>query len=97
MKKMMVLLTLTVLLVLVGSAQAMESDNYKLDWFTPLSGSGGGTASSDHYALNVTIGQAITGASDSSSYAGCLGYWCGGVGTAAAHSIYLPLVLRSAA
>ncbi|MGD2178545.1 MAG: hypothetical protein PVG71_12060 [Anaerolineae bacterium] len=71
---------------------AMGSDNYRLDWFTPLTGSGGGAASSDHYAINFTVGQTVIGKSDSSNYEGCLGYCCGG---AAEYRIFLPLVLRS--
>jgi hypothetical protein len=71
----------------------MESDNYALEWFTPLTSSGGGSASSDNYAINFTVGQTVIGASDSTSYDGCLGYWCGG--GSAGHTIYLPLVLRN--
>ena len=92
MKRTMFLMPLVALLLLAGSALAMESDNYKLDWFTPLTGSGGGAASSANYAINFTIGQTVIGTSDSASYEGCLGYWCG---RAAEHKIYLPLVLRN--
>ena len=41
----------------------------------PLSGSGGGQASSAHYALNYTLGQSVVGAASSESYSGSLGYW----------------------
>jgi len=81
------------LLLLTGATLAMESDNYALEWFTPLTSNGGGSASSANYAINFTVGQTVIGASDSASYAGCLGYWCNG-GTAE-HRIYLPLVLRN--
>jgi hypothetical protein len=83
---------LVAVLLLAGSALAMSSTNYRLDWFTPLTGGGGGAASSDHYAINFTVGQTVIGTSDSSNYEGCLGYWCGG---AAVYRIFLPLVLRS--
>jgi hypothetical protein len=83
---------LAAFLLLAGSALAMSSTNYRLDWFTPLTGGGGGAASSDHYAINFTVGQTVIGTSNSSAYEGCLGYWCGG---AAGHRFYLPLVLRS--
>ena len=92
MKRTMFLIPLVALLLLAGSALAMESDNYKLDWFTPLTGSGGGAASSATYAINFTIGQTVIGTPDSANYEGCLGYWCG---RAAEHKIYLPLVLRN--
>jgi len=78
-------------LLLAGDALAMDSDNYRLDWFTPLTGSGG-SANSDHYAVNLTVGQSAIGASSGTNYEGCLGYWCG---TAIEHRVYLPLVLRN--
>jgi hypothetical protein len=62
---------------LIGSgALAIGSDNYRLDWFTPLTGNGGRTANSTNYAINFTVGQAASGAASSTNYAGCLGYWC---------------------
>jgi hypothetical protein len=63
-----------------------------LDWFTPLTGGGGGQASSAHYAVNFTIGQSAIGASASTNYKGCLGYWCGAV---IPYRVFLPLVLRN--
>lgn len=80
-------------LVVTGAALAMDSANYRLDWFTPLTGSGGGTARSANYAVNLTVGQTVVGGSDSVGYAACLGYWCG---AAVEYRIYLPLVLRNA-
>jgi hypothetical protein len=47
---------------------------------------------SDNYAINLTVGQTVVGASSSTSYGARLGYWCGG---AAGYWIYLTLVLRS--
>lgn len=91
MKRIAILLTLAVLLLLAGRALAMSSANYRLDWFTPLTGSGG-PASSAHYAINFTVGQTVIGSGSSTSYEGCLGYWCGATGQ---YRIYLPLVLRS--
>jgi len=79
-------------LVVTGAALAMDSANYRLDWFTPLTGSGG-TARSANYAVNLTVGQTVVGASESASYGVCLGYWCGGD---VEYRIYLPLVLRNA-
>ncbi|MGD2178948.1 MAG: hypothetical protein PVG71_14135 [Anaerolineae bacterium] len=76
--------------LLAGVALAMGSDNYRLDWFTPLTGSGG-SASSTNYAVNLTVGQSAIGASASTSYGTCLGYWCG----AAEYRVFLPLILRN--
>jgi hypothetical protein len=78
-------------LLLSSGVLAMDSDNYQLDWFTPLTG-GGGAASSDHYAINFTAGQPVTGISSGTQYSGCLGYWCGG---ATEYNVFLPLVLRN--
>lgn len=79
-------------LLLVGGALAMSSETYRLDWFTPLTGGGGGPASSSHYAVNLTIGQSAIGASSSANYGIGLGYWYGIRG----YRTYLPLVLRAA-
>jgi hypothetical protein len=80
-------------LLLVSSALAMESANYQLNWFTPLTGSGGGAASSANYAVNLTVGQSAISMASSANYDGCLGYWCGGASVD--HRVYLPLVVRN--
>jgi hypothetical protein len=79
------------LALLASVALAMSSTNYRLDWFTPLTGGGGGAASSASYAVNFTVGQSVVGASTSANYGGCLGYWCAGE---VEHQVFLPLVLR---
>ena len=92
MKRKVILSTLAVLLLLLtSSVLAMSSTNYRLDWFTPLTGGGGGAASSAHYAANFTVGQSAIGASTSTNYGGCLGYWCG----IRKYRVYLPLVLKN--
>jgi len=91
-RTLIVLLCLLCGLLLAGRALAMSSTNYRLDWFTPLTSGGGGAASSAHYAVNFTVGQAAIGIASSTSYGGCLGYWCG---AAAQYRVYLPLVLRN--
>jgi len=72
----MILILITLLLG-VGSALAMASPNYRLDWFTPMTGGGGGPASSTQYAVNFTVGQTAIGASANEHYASGLGYWYG--------------------
>ena len=91
MKRITFLLALIILSLLAGSVLAMSSDNYRLDWFTPLTGGGGGPNSSAHYAVNVTVGQSVIGASASANYRVGLGYWYGIGG----YRIYLPLVVRT--
>ena len=82
---------LLALLLLGTSVQAMSSAHYKLDWFTPLTGGGGGAMSSAHYAANLTVGQTAIGRSASTHYRAGLGYWEGGL---AGSRLYLPLTLR---
>jgi hypothetical protein len=93
MRRTSILLTLIVFVALVGGALAMSSTNYRLDWFTPLPGGGGGPAGSGNFAVDLTIGQTAIGAASSPSYQACLGYWCGIGGL---WRVYLPLVLRQA-
>ena len=62
MKRTLILLMLLGLLLFAGSALAMSSTNYRLDWFAPLTSSGG-PASSTHYAGNFSVGQSVMGAS----------------------------------
>jgi hypothetical protein len=90
MKRITLILVLAVLLILAGSVLAMESTNYQLAWFTPLTGSGG-KANSTNYAVNFTVGQSAIGTASSTNYKVCLGYWCG---IEREDTIYLPLVLR---
>jgi hypothetical protein len=79
------------LLWLVQGAGAMSSNNYKLDWFTPLVSGGGGPVASENYAANFTVGQSVIGASANTSYKVGLGYW---YGVAGSYQVYLPLILK---
>ncbi len=92
MKQSTFLMILVVLLLLAGSALAMDSENYRLDWFTPMTGNSGGPIDSANYAVNFTVGQTVVGAASSTNHEGCLGYWCG---VPAENRIYLPMVMRN--
>lgn len=94
MRRTVLFLALAVVLLLLASrALAMSSAHYRLDWFTPLTGGGGGRVSSVQYAVNFTVGQSAIGAGlHSANYQGCLGYWCGAGGE---HPLFLPLTLRN--
>ena len=78
-------------LLVSGVALSMSSTNYRLDWFTPLTGGGGGPANSAQYAADVTVGQPAIGVGASASHGACLGYWCGGEVEV---RVYLPALLR---
>jgi len=71
----LLLLTLLLLLLAFTSAQAMDSTNYSLDWFTPMTTNGGGVSTSTNYAINVTVGQTVRGNSASTNYAVRMGFW----------------------
>jgi hypothetical protein len=92
MRRTKFFLILILFLLLVGSVLAMSSSNYRLDWFTPLTGGGGGAASSANYAADFTVGQIASTALSSANYGSCIGYWCRE--GAALYTIYLPLVVR---
>jgi hypothetical protein len=79
-------------LVVTGRALTVDSSNYRLDWFTPLTGGGGGPMQSPHYAVNMTVGQTALGQVSSTNYAVGLGYWYGVDGY---YRILLPVVVRN--
>jgi hypothetical protein len=91
MKRLTMLIALIALLFLAASAQAMSSTNYKLEWFVPLTGGGGGLSTSTNYAVDFTIGQTVIGSSASDNYRVALGYWAGIVPP----PTYLPLILKN--
>ncbi len=88
------LATLIVLALVLASsnALAMNSTNYRLDWFTPLNTGGGGAMASASYAGNVTVGQTAIGEGGSTSYGVGLGFW---YGMRDWFRLYLPLALRN--
>ncbi len=69
------LVALVCVLLVAEGVQAMASDHWRLDWFVPLAGSGA-PASSTHFAVNLTFGQAAMGVQASEHWQSCLGYWC---------------------
>lgn len=90
MKRLAILLVVVVLLLVAGSALAMSSANYSIEWMVPLTG-GGGEASSANYKINLTVGQTVIGSASSANYRACLGYWCGTEGT---YQLFLPLTVK---
>ncbi len=76
MKRNTFLITLLVLFLLASSALAMSSDNYSLEWYTPMTGNGGDELDSANYAVNFSVGQTAIDDISDGNYAVCLGYWC---------------------
>jgi len=89
--RIILLTALALSLVLVSGVWAMSSPNYQLDWFTPMTSSSGGEASSTNYAADVTAGQAAIGPIGSSNYHASLGYWFGQI---LKRQVHLPLIQR---
>lgn len=81
---------LALVLVVAQVAQAMSSANYRLDWFAPLTASGGASASAN-YGLKISIGQTVSQPSASSNYKAQMGYWAGAIDP---YAIQLPLILK---
>ena len=99
MKKQRLITLMIVLLcalLLTGNVLAMSSGNYALDWFTPLTGGGGGVSSSANYAANFTVGQSVIGEASSTNYGAGLGYWYGveWFGELIEWFIHLPIIMR---
>ena len=91
-KVLRVVSVVLVLLFLISvSATGMSSLNYLLNWFTPLSSSGGDASNSASYSANITIGQTITGLSSSPNYRAWTGYWSG---TDDPYHVYVPVVKK---
>ena len=84
---------LLISLLLASHALAISSPNFHLDWFTPMTGGGGGPASSTSYVINFTVGQTVVGASASEYYGSGLGYWYGLL-SYIIHN-FLPLVMKN--
>ena len=74
------------------TAAAQSANGYTLTWWT-ADGGGASASTGGDYSLAGTIGQPDAGPTlTGGSYALAGGLW--GVGAAAGHCIYLPLVLR---
>ncbi len=84
------LIMFALILVLANDALAMSSTNYALNWLAPVTSSGGISLNSTHYKAQVTIGQTVIGASNSTNYGVGLGFWYGFPAT----RLYLPLIVR---
>ena len=85
----LVLLALLLLLTLPSSGRAMNSANYRLDWYSPMTGVGG-TSSSPNFSLSLTVGQSVTGRQASPGFAVNLGFWQDW----GAAPVFLPYVVR---
>jgi uncharacterized membrane protein len=90
MKRMMVLLPLTALLLLAGVVLAQADGNYDLAWNKVSSGAG--MSIGGGYELGGTIGQPDAGALSGGGYTLAGGFW-GGVRPQ--YRLYLPLLFKN--
>lgn len=91
MKARILLLSLLLFAVLVSSAQAMASQHYRLDWFTPLTTGAGGLSSSPNFRAEFIVGQTVDGSQLGAQFRGDLGFWAG---LNDFFNLYLPEVAR---
>jgi hypothetical protein len=89
-KWLIAIAALAAVLVVAQVAQAMASPNYRLDWFAPLTASGGASASTS-YKMDISIGQTVSQNSAGSGYKAQMGYWAGVID---AYAIHLPLIWK---
>jgi hypothetical protein len=89
MKPRIAILILILLLLMVGIGYAADG----LAISRHLLGGGGGSAQSGQFALHASIGQAVTGQTESAPYRLESGFWPGAVSL---HTLHLPLIQRSA-
>jgi hypothetical protein len=99
MRRMHIVLLLAALvgLLIVGSALAMVSENYRIDWFVPFSGGGSRNMSSPGYAIDATYGQTAISAGASQNYLVGLGFWHGiiqGNIVLPTFTIQIPIVIK---
>lgn len=88
---LLLLFVLAGILVVFQRVQAMDSEHYRLDWFTPLTGSGGRASSSTNYAAELTIGQTANRGSESASFTGRMGFWSY---RSRQYRLHLPVMVR---
>lgn len=91
MKRITLSLILIICLLIASNALAGSSENYRVDWFTPMTSNGGGTVSSANYTASYTVGQSAIGTSSSGNHEVCVGFWCEALSMI---KIYLPLILK---
>ncbi len=83
------LLAFLLLLLPPSSGTAMFSANFRLDWFAPMTGTGGASTSLN-YNMDLTVGQTVTGPAASTGFAVKLGYWQ----TWQPVTVYLPVAVK---
>ncbi len=89
-RPVLLLLIVLALLLAAGTAFAMSSANYRLDWFELMTGVGGPRMDSAHFAADVTAGQSAIAASASANYGVQMGYWSAFTG----RQVFLPAVVK---
>lgn len=95
MRRWVILLLATGVLLLSAGLVALAQDGYELSWWT-VDGGGGTFSSGGGYTLGGTAGQPDAGVLAGGGYTLGGGFWRGGEALPPTHEIYLPVVLRQA-
>ncbi|MFB0537256.1 MAG: hypothetical protein ACETWR_20020 [Anaerolineae bacterium] len=96
MKRVVVLLALTTLLLLTSVALAQTGGPYDLSWST-IDGGEATFSSGGDYSLGGTIGQPDAGLLTGGDYALVGGFWGGGASggsSPGSQKVYLPVIMR---
>ena len=89
-RKIILIISVTLLLAIAGTALASTGGDYELSWWT-VDG-GGGTSSGGDYALSGTIGQPDAGSMSGGEYAIEGGFWARV--SQFLYDLFLPLIMR---
>lgn len=73
----------------VGAGSYYKTQNFWMDWFAPMTGTGG-VSISPNFSMNLTVGQTITGHVVSTGFAVNLGYWQNWDPL----SVFLPIIVK---
>ncbi len=77
MKRLLSIMLLVIFLLVLSYPAAASPAATHMDWYIPMTTSGGGPASSPHFTVNMSIGQSVIGSSGSGNFKLDLGYWSG--------------------
>lgn len=91
MQRSLAILLAVVILMGVATGAALAQSGYGLGW--QVAASGGGHLEGGSYALDYTVGQAVTGTTQGGLYGLCSGFWCSALSEAGFRNL-LPLIMK---
>ena len=91
MKRLSLLLTAVLVLMVAVSLASAQTGDWAVGWYT-IDGGGATSTDGDRFALSGTTGQPDAGRMSGGGYNLCGGFWQ--PGDQGAHEIYLPLITK---